>query len=64
MACEIFPDQGLNPCSCVGGILNHWSTREVPLIFLLVEMTSGSKRKGISVWGLLMKEAKRYTQNT
>ena len=64
VACEIFPAQGLNPCSCIGGILSHWSTREVPLIFFLLEMTSGSKRKGISMWGLLMKEAKRYTQNT
>ena len=31
VACGIFPDQGLNPCPCVGRrILNHCTTREVP----------------------------------
>ena len=30
-ACGIFPGQGLNLCSCVGGqILTHWTTKEVP----------------------------------
>ena len=30
-ACEIFPDQGLNPVSCIAKwILNHWITREAP----------------------------------
>ena len=30
--CGIFPDQGSNPCPCFGRwILNHWTTREVPL---------------------------------
>ena len=28
--CEIFPDQGSNPCSTGRQILNHWTTREVP----------------------------------
>ena len=31
--CEIFPDQEWNPCPCVDRqILNHWTTREVPLL--------------------------------
>ena len=33
--CEISPDQGSNRVSCIGRwILNHWTTREVPWIFL------------------------------
>ena len=33
VACEIFPDQGLNSCACFGRwILNHWTTREVLII--------------------------------
>ena len=32
-ACGIFPDQGSNPCPCIGRqILNHCATREAPTI--------------------------------
>ena len=33
-ACGIFPDQGSNPCPCIGRrILNHCATREAPKLF-------------------------------
>ena len=32
MAWGLFLDQGSNPCPCIGRqIVNHWTTREVPL---------------------------------
>ena len=35
VACGIFPDQGSNPCPCVGRrVLNYWTTREVFNFFL------------------------------
>ena len=35
--CGIFPNQGSNPCiACIGKrILNHWTTREVPVLLFL-----------------------------
>ena len=37
-ACGIFPDLELNPCPCTGRrILNHWTTREVPLCIFCPE---------------------------
>ena len=36
-ACEIFPDQGSNPCPCIGRqILNHCTTREAQETFLKI----------------------------
>ena len=33
-ACGIFPDQGSNPCPCIGRqVLNHCTTREAPIFF-------------------------------
>ena len=37
MACGIFPDQGLNPCPCIGRwILKHCATREVHDNFAII----------------------------
>ena len=42
-ACGIFPDQGLNPCPCIGRqILNHCATREAPTLIIYYILWSQS----------------------
>ena len=46
-ACEIFPDQGLNPVSRIAKwILNHWITREVPTSHFLRQVLPSPHHPG------------------
>ena len=46
--CGIFPDQGLTCMPCIGRwVLNHWATKEVPLLFFsffFFKLSKGSCR--------------------
>ena len=67
-ACGIFPDQGSNPCPCIGRqILNHCATREAPnlevlKITLIIIWRMDCERAGLvagrpvrRLWGRLIK---------
>ena len=48
-ACEIFPDQGLNPVSCIAKwILNHWITREAPTSHFLNQVLPSPDHPGLA----------------